>query len=454
MKDEYGQIIGDGYHFKGGQTIFYDWRELEVVDIDIDSSKLTKEEVRTKTVSKDHLTVKKKYEDDFKKEVQDYEIIYDDEGVKVKYLSFEKLVAVYDEQSNISYSQLDKLSISNGKDMQLLVLDKNNHTLKTDYLKTINYVDGSISETMVSNIFVDGVVKKTFDDGKYQLEKKNAIISSANGTLNSAKVSQGKIVCCIGQAVPTSMPTSSNKTFYDKINIELDNGLTYDSNRDNMSIFSLTYGTGTITSGMTGLSNKLTVNGTEYVLPDIPLSVINHSYGSWTTDKAATCTADGSKHRTCSVCGKEEKATITHTGHNYGGWSTIQSADCCHPLIQRHYCQNAGCNHYEDKTGAYGSHSYHWVTAYSDAGRNSSYEVIPGMGVHRGHSASLSAYVCSTCGHVHQIDAGGINWSICNHPENLDYEVYNQYSELYHFLVHVWCPRAGCPNGEVSWFYY
>lgn len=40
-----------------------------------------------------------------------------------------------------------------------------------------------------------------------------------------------------------------------------------------------------------------------------------HSFGSWTTTKAATCTADGTQTRTCSACNHSETKTIAKTGH-------------------------------------------------------------------------------------------------------------------------------------------
>ena len=42
-----------------------------------------------------------------------------------------------------------------------------------------------------------------------------------------------------------------------------------------------------------------------------------HSFGNWKITKAATCTATGTKTRTCSVCGKVETATIAKTAHKY-----------------------------------------------------------------------------------------------------------------------------------------
>ncbi|MGN0699072.1 MAG: fibronectin type III domain-containing protein, partial [Ruminiclostridium sp.] len=42
-----------------------------------------------------------------------------------------------------------------------------------------------------------------------------------------------------------------------------------------------------------------------------------HTYGNWITDKAPTCTAEGTKHRVCSKCGESETGTIAATGHKY-----------------------------------------------------------------------------------------------------------------------------------------
>ena len=43
-----------------------------------------------------------------------------------------------------------------------------------------------------------------------------------------------------------------------------------------------------------------------------------HSYGSWTIYTQATHTTDGSKYRTCSVCGYKDTQSIAATGHSYG----------------------------------------------------------------------------------------------------------------------------------------
>ena len=44
-----------------------------------------------------------------------------------------------------------------------------------------------------------------------------------------------------------------------------------------------------------------------------------HTWGSWVTDKKATCEASGTRHHVCSVCGKKESETIKPLGHNVQG---------------------------------------------------------------------------------------------------------------------------------------
>ncbi len=54
-----------------------------------------------------------------------------------------------------------------------------------------------------------------------------------------------------------------------------------------------------------------------------------HTYGSWTTTKAATCTADGTKSRSCSVCGAKQTGIVAKLGHNYSSTYTVDKAATC-----------------------------------------------------------------------------------------------------------------------------
>lgn len=49
----------------------------------------------------------------------------------------------------------------------------------------------------------------------------------------------------------------------------------------------------------------------------------NHTWGDWNVTANATCEADGSKTRTCSVCDFVDTETIASIGHAYGNWTMV-----------------------------------------------------------------------------------------------------------------------------------
>lgn len=53
-----------------------------------------------------------------------------------------------------------------------------------------------------------------------------------------------------------------------------------------------------------------------------------HSYGEWKTVKEATCTATGTKQRTCSSCGNVETQVINALGHNFSKATCEAPAKC------------------------------------------------------------------------------------------------------------------------------
>ena len=55
-----------------------------------------------------------------------------------------------------------------------------------------------------------------------------------------------------------------------------------------------------------------------------------HTYGDWVITKNATCVAEGSKKRTCTVCGVEEVETIPTTGHK---WANGKCTVCGEALV-------------------------------------------------------------------------------------------------------------------------
>ena len=69
----------------------------------------------------------------------------------------------------------------------------------------------------------------------------------------------------------------------------------------------------------------------------------NHTFGDWVITKNATCVAEGSKKRTCTVCGVEEVETIPATGvHTYGEWKVTKQATCTADGTKTKTCTGCG----------------------------------------------------------------------------------------------------------------
>ena len=74
----------------------------------------------------------------------------------------------------------------------------------------------------------------------------------------------------------------------------------------------------------------------------------NHTFGDWVITKNATCVAEGSKKRTCAVCGVEQVETIPATGvHTYGNWVVTKQATCTVSGSQTRTCTVCGVKQVE-----------------------------------------------------------------------------------------------------------
>lgn len=72
----------------------------------------------------------------------------------------------------------------------------------------------------------------------------------------------------------------------------------------------------------------------------------SHNYGGWIQDTAATCTTEGTKHKTCSRCGAVENGTIPKLSHNYIGKITT-AATCTKSGIKTYTCSKCGDSYTE-----------------------------------------------------------------------------------------------------------
>ena len=69
-----------------------------------------------------------------------------------------------------------------------------------------------------------------------------------------------------------------------------------------------------------------------------------HSYGEWVTVQEPTCSKEGVKERTCTVCGvAKETGAIAATGvHTAGDWETVTPATCTQTGIRHKCCVECG----------------------------------------------------------------------------------------------------------------
>lgn len=73
---------------------------------------------------------------------------------------------------------------------------------------------------------------------------------------------------------------------------------------------------------------------------DIPKT--GHVWDDGKVTKAATCTADGEKTYTCSICYTSYTESIKASGHTEGSWKTIKNATCTETGTQTISCINCG----------------------------------------------------------------------------------------------------------------
>ena len=82
------------------------------------------------------------------------------------------------------------------------------------------------------------------------------------------------------------------------------------------------------------------------------VAATGHHYGSWKTVTAATCTTIGKKQRTCTACGKIESKSIAKLGHNYSStWTIDKRATMTANGSKSHHCIR--CDAKKDKTTIY-----------------------------------------------------------------------------------------------------
>ena len=81
-----------------------------------------------------------------------------------------------------------------------------------------------------------------------------------------------------------------------------------------------------------------------------------HSYGAYVVTKEATCTAKGTKTKTCSRCGQTSTKKIPATGHSYGAFSVTTPASCTSTGTKSRTCSK--CGHVDTEAIPMTAHKY------------------------------------------------------------------------------------------------
>ena len=149
--------------------------------------------------------------------------------------------------------------------------------------------------------------------------------------------------------IPGSVTSIGDSAFYNcpkLINVTIPDGVTniddwafgFDENDEKIDGFKI------YCYGGTAGEQYAKDNGFEYKILECKV----HKFGEWKTTKPATCTATGTKTRTCSVCGKVETATIAKTAHKYV--NTVVKPTYTAQGYTSHKCSVCGASYKDNET--------------------------------------------------------------------------------------------------------
>ena len=163
----------------------------------------------------------------------------------------------------------------------------------------------------------------------------NAAFSSCT-SLTDITISDG--VTSIGGSAFYNCPKLLDVTIPDSVTNIGDYAFGFDENDEKIDGFKI------YCYGGTAGEQYAKDNGFEYKILECKV----HKFGDWKTTKPATCTATGTKTRTCSVCGKVETATIAKTAHKYV--NTVVKPTYAAQGYTLHKCSVCGASYKDNET--------------------------------------------------------------------------------------------------------
>lgn len=128
----------------------------------------------------------------------------------------------------------------------------------------------------------------------------------------------------------------------------------------------------------------------------------SHSYGNWTTTKAATCETNGSRNRKCSKCGDTQQEVIAAAGHAWDeGTLTTVPTTCFDTGVRMHTCTVCGETKSEQVTGnhAFGDWEYEEYQYTVDYGKDHP-GYVPGWPTTETYTSHRKVHKCTRCGYT------------------------------------------------------
>lgn len=145
------------------------------------------------------------------------------------------------------------------------------------------------------------------------------------------------------------------------------------------------------------------VNGNPYTaLQSVSIAVeCKHEYNSGEVTKEATCTADGTRVRTCKICNATKNETIEKLGHAYDEGEVINPAGCIEVGEMRYRCTR--CDKTKTEEIAPTGHSYDNDCDADCNACGGERTVEHNYGTHWTSDASGHWHECIDCGEILEI---------------------------------------------------
>lgn len=210
---------------------------------------------------------------------------------------------------------------------------------------------------------------------------------SSGGSMNTPTISFGKSSYNVGEQVTFSWTASSNAALsHYWVIVDLPGGIPWISTRIDKSVTSYSFtadkeGSYYVYVAATPYNSQFGEGSLEckkYI--EVKPLVENHNYTSKITTPA-TCTTNGVKTYTCTICGKSYTETLAKIGHKYDGGKVTQAATCTTNGVKTYTCSVCGNSYTE--TIAETGHKY-------DAGKVTKTPTCSSEGV--------KTYTCTACG--------------------------------------------------------